>query len=279
MSVTTFETPGAVRLRIALGSGDVRIEATDERRTEIELVALRDDEATHLAIDEATVKAQDRADGTEVVVEIPRKGSFGGLGGLLGRGPSVGIRVRCPHGAAVDASSQSADIVTKGLLDTLEARTGSGDFDFDEVSTLRATTASGDVAVRTIFGNGNVKTASGDVSVREAHGNLSLNLVSGDAIVGTARGPLSVATVSGDQDIAAVQSGEVKLQSVSGDVRVGVRPGLRVWIDATSVSGSMSSDLAMDGAEYGEGEPAIELRARTVSGDVRIVRADEPNLS
>jgi len=94
-------------------------------------------------------------------------------------------------------------------------------------------------------------------------------------MVGDAKGPVSVATVSGDQEIRAVEAGEVKLQSVSGDVRVGIRPGRRLWIDATAVSGSMTSELPMEGAAEGAtgGDPEIELRARTVSGDVRIVRA------
>jgi hypothetical protein len=264
-----FETPGEVHVRIALGAGDVQIDAGSEPRTEVELVALRDDETTRTAIEEATVEARERGDRTEIVVEIQRKGGWG----FLGRGPSVGVRVRCPHATDVDVTTASADVTTTGRLGDVDVKSASGDLAFETVASFRATTASGDVTVNDVGGNGNVKTASGDVSVRRSHGSLSLNLASGDALVGDAAGPISVATVSGDQEIACVQAGEVKLQSVSGDVRVGVRSGLRVWIDATSVSGSMTSELPMDETAAGRGDPAIELRARTVSGDVRIVRA------
>lgn len=267
--MTTFETPGKVRINVGLGSGDVQIEATAAPRTEVELVALRDDEATRAAIAEATVEARERGDRTEVVVDIPRKGGWS----FLGRGPSVGVRVHCPHGAEVDVSSASADVVASGALGDVEVKSASGDIAFGVVGAFRATTASGDVSVDEIGGEGNVKTASGDVGVRLARGSLSLNLASGDAIVTEAKGSLSVATVSGDQEIGAVEAGEIKLQSVSGDVRVGIRPGLRLWIDATSVSGTMSSELPTGDTPDGSGDVQIEVRARTVSGDVRIVRA------
>ena len=267
--MTTFETPGKTLVRIAIGSGDVRIDATPDPRTDVELVALRDDDVTRSAIAEATVEARQRGDRTEVVVELPRRGGWS----FLGRGPSVGVRVRCPHGADADVSTASADVTTTGPLGDVEAKCASGDIALDVVGALKASTASGDVTAREILGTGNAKTASGDVSIRLAHGELSLNLASGDAVVGEAKGPLSIATVSGDQEIDSVENGEIKLQSVSGDVRVGVRPGLLLSIDATSVSGSMQSELPMDEGLQPEGEPEIHLRARTVSGDVRIVRA------
>jgi hypothetical protein len=267
--VTGFQTPGDVRVRVALGSGDVRIDAGSEARTDVELVPLRDDDVTRQAIADAVVEARERGDRTEIVVEIPRKGGWG----FLGRGPSVGVRVRCPEGAGADVSSASADVTTTGRLGDVEVKTASGDVALDVVAGLKVTTASGDVTAREVAGDGNVKTASGDVSVRQSNAALSLSLASGDAVVGEARGSLSVATVSGDQEIGSVETGLIKLQSVSGDVRVGVKPGLRVWIDATSVSGSMTSDLAMGGEPTGEGDVQVELRARTVSGDVRIVPA------
>jgi hypothetical protein len=267
--VTSFETPGRVKLRIALGAGDVRVDAVESDRTEVELVALRSDEATRSAIAEATVEARDRGDRTEIVVELPRKGGWA----FLGRGPSVGVRVNCPLGADLEVSTASASVTATGRLGDVEAKTASGELSFDVVASMRSTTASGDVTVAEILGQGEAKTASGDVVVHAARGPLSLNLVSGDVVVADADAALSVATVSGDQQIGAVGAGQVKLQSVSGDVQVGVRPGKRIWLDATSVSGAMTSDLPLEDGPATGGDPEIELRARTVSGDVRIVRA------
>src|SRR5262245_22373413 len=105
--MTTFPTPGTVGLKISLGAGDVQVDAVDTDSTEIELVPLRDNDATRQAIADATVTTRDRGDRTEVVVEIHRKGW-----NILGRDASVGIRVRCPQGSDLDASSASADITT-----------------------------------------------------------------------------------------------------------------------------------------------------------------------
>jgi hypothetical protein len=65
---------------------------------------------------------------------------------------------------------------------------------------------------------------------------------------------------------------------VSGDVRVGVGRGTRVWIDAGTVSGDLGSELGLDDAEPDTDDstasgPVVPLQLKTVSGDVSIVRA------
>jgi DUF4097 and DUF4098 domain-containing protein YvlB len=119
----------------------------------------------------------------------------------------------------------------------------------------------------------NVKSASGDVSVRTVGGTATVSTVSGDARLGETQGLASVTSVSGDVELDAVTAG-ARLNSVSGDLHVGARRGLSLWIDAQSVSGSVTSDLEVGGAEgEGEGGAQVELRARSVSGDIRITRA------
>ena len=71
----------------------------------------------------------------------------------------------------------------------------------------------------------------------------------------------------------AVVEGDVSLTAVSGDLHVGVRRGSRVYVDATSVNGSMDSELELGDAPPSSDGPMVELRARTVSGDVQVVRA------
>jgi DUF4097 and DUF4098 domain-containing protein YvlB len=266
--MSTFPTPGQVGLRISLGAGDIQVDAGDSDTTEIELVPLRDDEATRQAIADATVAARERGDRTEIVVEIHRKGWS-----ILGRDASVGVRVRCPHGADLDANSASADITATGRLGKVSARTASGDLRVENVAGLNAATASGDVDAVEVTGETSVKSASGDASVRRAHGSVSVNLASGAAVVAEAHRDVSVSTVSGDLEIGSVERGDVKLNSVSGNVEVGVRPGLTVWIDATSVSGALTSELATDDVGPSQGDAAVTLRIRTVSGDARIVRS------
>jgi Toastrack DUF4097 len=264
----TFDTPGDVVLRIANEAGEVHIETVDEPRTEVELEALRDDEATRSAIADARVETRERRGRTEVVVEIPRGGRR-----FLGRGPQVGIRVRCPHGADLELSTASADVVTRGPLGSVTVTSASGEVELDVATAeVKVSTASGDVTVDEIGGAAVLKTASGDVDVRVAGGPLSVNTASGDVSVAEARSALAVSTVSGDQKIGSIGAAEVKLQAVSGDVEVGIPAGLRLWIDASSVSGSMSSDLAVEDEPPGGEGHVVEVRVRTVSGDVRIHR-------
>ncbi len=54
---------------------------------------------------------------------------------------------------------------------------------------------------------------------------------------------------------------------------VGVVPGLRVWLDLSSVSGRMESQLDDDGRTPGENAPQLSVSIRSVSGDQHILRA------
>ena len=70
--------------------------------------------------------------------------------------------------------------------------------------------------------------------------------------------------------------GNVAAHSVSGDVQIGVRRGSKVFLDCNTVSGDTSSELELTpDAPAGDG-PLVEIRAKTVSGDIRITRAPAP---
>ena len=265
-----FETPGPVELRISIGAGNVQIETAERDRTEIELIALN--RAAEEVIEQMSVTCDKRGDRYVVVVEEPKRGSWGFVQAIFNNA-EIGVRVRCPEATDLELKTGSADGRVDGALSSAQVKTGSGDMSFDTVSNdLSVQSASGDVTAGDVGGDCAVKTASGDVRVTSVDGELVANLVSGDLNVDDARSSVTVQSVSGDQRIGAISSGEIKLQAVSGDVHVGVRPGLRLWIDATSVSGDMSSELDSVDAPSTESE-LVQLRAKTVSGDVAIVRA------
>lgn len=268
-AATSFETPGHVALRIALSGGEVTIDAVDDGTVEVELEALRDNDSTHRAIAEARVELVDRGQGHEVVVQVPKKSGF-----MAGRNAKVGIRVRCPLGSDLELRCSSADLEATGSLGVVGVKTASGDVALEDVGTLEVDGASGDIRVRGVEGAMKVRTASGDVSARTVGGLLAVNVVSGDVSVGEARAGLAVTTVSGDVRVDAVGGGGISVQSVSGDVHLGVAPGERLYIDASSVSGAMSSELGLDDAPPGDAAAGVrELHVRTVSGDLRIARA------
>jgi hypothetical protein len=61
--------------------------------------------------------------------------------------------------------------------------------------------------------------------------------------------------------------GQLTAKNVSGDIKIGVPAGIPVWTDITSTTGSVRSNLEGAGQPQ-DGQDFIELRARTVSGDI-----------
>ena len=269
--MTAFETAGHVALRLSLSGGAVEIATTDQPRVEIELVPLRDNDATRKAIAEARVEMIERGPGHEVIVSL---GKGAGLGSSIGRGSKVGVRVRCPRGSDLDLRAGSADLGAAGRLGAVAVKTTAGDVLLEDVATLEVSTASGDVRVRDVERELSLRTASGDATVRRSGGLLTANLVSGDLSVGEAAAGLSVTTVSGDVRVHAAGGDSMRVQAVSGDVHLAIKPGEHLYIDARSVSGTMSSELGVDDAPPPDSTSQChELTVSTVSGDVQIARA------
>ena len=276
-----FDTPGPVRLDLELPFGRVDVD-TDETTTQTHVDLEGSGGDVQDLIDTATVDARPRGAGHEVRVEVRRRGGFFIS---LGKGPDLRLRVTAPAGADVVVRTKSADIRGRGRLGSAEVKTASGDVSLDTVTgDVHVKTASGDFALSEAHGITQVQTASGDVSLQQARGDVTVQAVSGDVWVKDARQSVHVNTVSGDQRIDAVVEGSVETQAVSGDILIGVRRGSRVYVDANTISGATNSELtladapsddAVDGSAEDEG-PMVEVRAKTVSGDVSLVRAAAP---
>lgn len=276
MRVETFETPGPLEVQCRLASADLQVEVAEGQTTTVEIVGGRDDDATRELVDGFTVALRERLHGAELIVEEPKSRSWGARLRFWESGASV--RVRCPEGASLSVTGASTDVETSGRLGRVEVKTGSGDVALrGSVAGLKATTASGDVDVELVTGPASVSTASGDVEVGRVDGPLTVQAVSGDVEVRDARAGADVQSVSGDVEVAAVGGGDIRAQTVSGDVSLGVAPGVGVWIDASSVSGEVTSRLEVGDRPPSEVDeaPVFGLRVRTVSGDAVIARATQ----
>ena len=270
--MTAFETPGPLELDLVVPAGAVELEAAETATTEVVLEPLDDNDATRSVIERSRVELRPRGEGHELVVEVP---SERGFGIRFGRMAQVRLRVRCPEGAAVKIRTRSADVEARGRYGPTDVKTFSGDIEWGSVegdASLNST--SGDVHVAAVTGALELKTVSGDAQVGTVGGELKVDAVSGDVRVDDAEGSVTSKTVSGDQRLT-VAEGKVALVSVSGDLEARVRRGSRVFVDANAVSGDVSSELELSGAATGgDGEgPLVEIRARSVSGDVHIARA------
>lgn len=274
-----FETPGLVSLQINLPRGRVVVSTVDEPRTSVELVSLG--RRGPDGIDDVSVTADEHHGRHTIRIEQKDNIRWGPIRIAWGE-PDVETRITCPPGADLELSGVSTDLRVEGELGQVSVRTASGDARLETVhGELQVKTASGDISVATIASEASLATVSGDVAIGRAEGTITARAVSGDVTIGSLRGILGLSTTSGDIDVRSVEAGEVHIQTLSGDVRVGVGRGTRVWIDAGTISGDLESELGIDDAEPSDGEaedsggPVVPLHLKTVSGDVSIVRASE----
>jgi DUF4097 and DUF4098 domain-containing protein YvlB len=242
----TFPVGGPLRVVVRIASGEVTVETAETSEATVTVEPLNG--AAEKVLDDVTIELA----GDRLVVD---HGSGGRLG-LIMRSPSFRVAVRAPHGSALEVGTVSAGVRADGSFDSLDAKT-----------------VSGDVSIADVARDASVKSVSGEVKLRKVAGAVSVNTVSGDVKVAEAAGGANVKTVSGDQSIDSITAGATQLQSVSGDIRVGIRQGSGVWFDVKSTSGKTVSELEPAEGPTGDG-PSVELRAKAVSGDIRIVRAD-----
>lgn len=245
MRIETFQTPQAGALALRVPSGSVEIEAVEGDETRVELEGLND--AGRTAVEEATVEQS----GDEVHVEVMKERNVL----VLLRSPKVRLRVTCPAGTRLRAEVVNADLVARGRLGDASVKSVSADVELDEVD-----------------GDLNLKTVSGDAKVRRVAGAANVNTVSGDLNLGEVGGSVHGKTISGDLELDSVAAGKIGVQSVSGDVKIGVANGVGVWMDLKSVSGDTRSELTPAEGPAGE-TSTVEVRAKSVSGDIRLVRA------
>jgi DUF4097 and DUF4098 domain-containing protein YvlB len=249
----TFHTPEPVELEVKVPVGEIVVESVDGEESSVVV------EGSERMLELMDV----RQDGRRIVVELRGKKPFGitiSIGDLsFGNSGSLTVRARVPHGSAVELASASADAEMRGRFRTLESKTASGDLK------LR-----GEVEE-----DAQIKTVSGDVVLEQVHGDLSFTSVSGDVTVRRAGASVGGRTVSGDVRLESTRQGNVSLQSVSGDLEVGVEAGANLDVDANSVSGDLNSEIPL-GSEPTDDDsfaPALVVRGKSVSGDFRIFRA------
>jgi hypothetical protein len=249
----SFHTPLPVTLEVSIPSGDIDVETVDGDETSLVV------EGDERVLENVEV----RHDGNRVVVALRGKNKLGfafSLGSLVFGNEGLRVKARLPHGGGALVKTASADTRVSGRLGALEVNS-----------------VSGDVRVRgEVAEDATVKTVSGDIELDRVDGDVSVQCVSGDVRVRAASGSVDTKSVSGDIRLEALTVGDVRFNSVSGDIEIGIVPGSLLDVDAGSTSGDLASEVPL-GSEPPQGEdgaaPTVILRGRTVSGNVRIFRA------
>jgi hypothetical protein len=268
--MATHHTPGTARLRINVPAGAVEITATATSDTVVNIEPLN--HAARELIDSVRERERALSDTEhEVIVEIPDRAR---RSRWFGNSPAFRIEVTAPSRSSVEVNTASADITCTGTCGDFNVRSPSGDASFSDVEgDVTTKTASGDLSFGRIARRARLQSVSGDVAIRRPNGSTTAATVSGDVKVDDASGSLALKTVSGDIHVGSCGP-DVNLHTVSGDVEIGVGSGARVWMDLQSMSGETSSDLDISGSRAG-GDADVEIRARSVSGDIRVIRTRE----
>lgn len=269
----TFPAHGPASVYVEIGSGLVRVDATDIAET-----------AVHVDGDGADDTTVELRGDQVVVIGPPRRVGF------LSFGSDLTVTVTLPTGSDLTTRLGSADLVATGRLgggrlksgsgqvqaeaftDDTVIQTGSGDVEVGSAEGhLRVKTGSGSVHVGRVAGPTALVTGSGRISVDTAVDQTVTKTGSGDVRIGQTSTDVSLRSGSGDLDIGSATRGVLKAKTASGSVQVGVPAGIPVWTDITSVSGDLRSNLQGAG-QPGPGQDHLEIRATTVSGDVTLIQ-------
>jgi DUF4097 and DUF4098 domain-containing protein YvlB len=187
-------------------------------------------------------------------------------------GRTVNVRVSAPPGTNLDASVASMDICTRGAdLGRVNLHTASGDIDLGTVENLVARSASGDIKVDKCRASCELSSASGDVRVHSIEGDFVVSTASGDIVADRIEGRSEVKSASGDVRLDCCRGPQIELNSMSGDVSVGIPAGTRVEAQVDTLAGSVRFPPKQSG---GDPTRSTRLRARTVSGDIEVRRVD-----
>lgn len=197
------------------------------------------------------------------------------------------LTLRVPKGARIIADTVSADIGVTGVRGEQSLQSVSGEVQtqaFD--APVKATAVSGEIIVTGNGGNSNVSTenVSGSSTVSGVKGSYSGEVVSGEihATIGSAD-RVELNSVSGDIDLGVelTPTSRLDLESVSGTIGVRIKPPVNADFDIESFSGDIENcfgQKARDtskytpGSElnYTEGKGGARVEIQTLSGEISI---------
>ena len=269
MSEHHFDTPSPISLYVEIGKGSVQIVAADVTESHVEVTGRDADQV------------QVERSGDEITIVAPRQRT-----GFLRGDPDLDVVATVPSDSALAVRTGSADVSVRGTVSACHLKsgsgdvrlesldrpssieTGSGDVRVDEArAELRIKSGSGDITIGHVSAALSVSTGSGDVEIAATDGPAVVKTGSGDLRVVDARTDVSLTTGSGDLVIDTASRGRFSAKGASTDIRIGVPAGIPVWTDVSTVTGQIQSNLAGAG-EPRAGADHVELRAKTVSGDI-----------
>jgi Putative adhesin len=243
----------------------------------------------------ARVEVQVSREGERVTVMVLRPSGLS-----FGRTPTVDLRIGVPSGVDLQVRTVSGDITLEQVAGLGSLSTTSGTIEASATEgNLAFTSASGDIEVADHVGNPKLYSVSGDIELSgEGVNGTTIESISGDLTLIDVAGSVWAKSISGMIAIEAGRdmtldiestSGDIELSgslaprqaqrvhSVSGDIALELAEPLGLRLEATTLSGSLESDLELEQAirerrrlsgSLGAGD--TELQINTTSGDVSV---------
>ncbi|MFD2465889.1 DUF4097 family beta strand repeat-containing protein [Amycolatopsis silviterrae] len=189
------------------------------------------------------------------------------------RNVPVAVTVHAPAGSHLEVRAGSADVTVTGAAGRADILTGSGEVSLeraDGAATVR--TGTGAVKLGPTLAGLQLRSGSGSVEAASISGPATLGTGTGNVWLGAVEGDVMARTGSGDLSVADAASGSLELITGSGEVRVGIRGGVRAEVELASAAGRVSSELDVSDTPP-EGAVALKVRARTGTGNAVVTRA------
>jgi hypothetical protein len=263
MNDQTFTVTGPVRLDLRIPHADLTISTGPAGTASVAFTAAVKDLES---LENAKVTCERRGE-TDVLTISWRQGRM-----FRFKRP-IGVAVHLPEGSDAAIATAAGVVVCTGPLGAVRVETASAGVRVPSAASVDVVGVSGEVQVGSVAGDASVKTVSGAIEVGDVRGRLVLRTVSGRTRVRRAGSDVEARSVSGDVALQHLERGVVRLDSVSGDATLGVEPGVAVWLDLDSASGNVRSELQPNDGPA-DGRPVLEVRGRSVSGNVRVATAE-----
>jgi len=281
--MTVFQTPEPISVSLELGTGDLRLVASESSETVVEVVPT--DPAKEGDVNAAKLTRVECASGSLLVRGPKNWRQWTPWGGR----DSIDVEIRLPEGSRVGADLAMASVRGTGRLGELDLKTGMGDVRVDEAGTVKIRTGFGEVMVARVDGDADVKTGSGRIDIGSIGGSATVKNSNGDSRIGevegraqlqNANGAIEVESASsqvtaktalGDVRLGMLSQGSSEARTACGQIDIGVLDGVAAWLDLSTGFGRVHNELEDTGLPPAE-EQTTEIRAHTAAGDINIRR-------
>lgn len=268
MSHWDFPATGPIDVLVEVSAGSVRIAAEQTETVTVDVRSTASRQHSGELADEVQV---DFADGRLEIVEPPQRHSWLRFTGGLD------VSVTLPAGSRCWVTTASADVNISGELGSLAAKTASGKVVADAITgTAEVSTVSGRIRVNEAAGQVSAKSASGAVELGQVGSGLDVNTVSGKVEIGKADADATIRTASGRVKIGSLSRGRAEIATVSGEIKVHIAKGAGVYLDVSSLTGRVTSELE---PPESSGQVDLRVQCRSISGGVKIGRAELADVS